>query len=123
MILPPPQNVEKYYAVVGVLEDWFLSLEVLESFLPRFFSGARRALEEAEDSEAKHLNRNAFKPRTEEWLKRELAKNLTREIDFYHFCRQRLHRQHMLLRTEGEWEDFGVKSAISGLRSLVQGWS
>ena len=35
------QNVEKYFAVVGVLEDFDMSLEVLESYLPRFFAGVR----------------------------------------------------------------------------------
>ena len=31
------RNVEKYFAVVGVLELLDLSLEVLENYVPRFF--------------------------------------------------------------------------------------
>ena len=32
-------NVEKHYAVVGVMEMWDETLEVLENTLPFFFSG------------------------------------------------------------------------------------
>ena len=33
--------MEDYYSVVGVLEDWDLSIKVLEEYLPRYFEGAR----------------------------------------------------------------------------------
>ena len=33
-------NVEKHYAVVGVLEDFNKTLTVLEHYIPRFFKGA-----------------------------------------------------------------------------------
>ena len=33
--------MDKYYAVIGVLEDWDKSLAVLEAFVPKFFRGAR----------------------------------------------------------------------------------
>ena len=33
-------NVEKNYAVVGVLEDMNKTLTVLEHYVPRFFKGA-----------------------------------------------------------------------------------
>ena len=33
-------NVEKHYAVVGVLEEFNKTLIVLEHFLPTFFKGA-----------------------------------------------------------------------------------
>ena len=32
--------VERQYAVVGVLEDWDVSLAVMERLVPRFFAGA-----------------------------------------------------------------------------------
>lgn len=35
------ENVEKYFAVVGVLEQMDKSLEVLENYVPRFFRNAR----------------------------------------------------------------------------------
>ena len=35
------ENVEKHYAVVGVLEEMNKTLTVLEHYVPRFFKGAR----------------------------------------------------------------------------------
>ena len=37
-------NVEKHYAVVGVMEMWDETLEVLENTLPFFFSGTVMSL-------------------------------------------------------------------------------
>ena len=34
------ENVEKHYAVVGVLEEMNKTLTVLEHYIPRFFKGA-----------------------------------------------------------------------------------
>ena len=34
------ENVEKHYAVVGILEDLNKTLTVLEHYVPRFFKGA-----------------------------------------------------------------------------------
>ena len=35
------ENVEKHYAVVGVLEELNKTLTVLEHYVPRFFNGAK----------------------------------------------------------------------------------
>ena len=40
------ENVEKSYRVVGVLEMWEDTLEVLENLLPYFFAGARNTYKE-----------------------------------------------------------------------------
>ncbi len=53
------QNVEKFFAVVGVLEDLDVSLQVLESYLPRYFSGAKAVL--ATNPAIRHVNRNIYK--------------------------------------------------------------
>ena len=34
------ENVEKHYAVVGILEEMNKTLTVLEHYVPRFFKGA-----------------------------------------------------------------------------------
>ena len=34
------RNVEKYFAVVGVLEDMSTTIKVLEGYIPRFFKQA-----------------------------------------------------------------------------------
>ncbi|XP_075225163.1 heparan sulfate 2-O-sulfotransferase pipe isoform X2 [Lycorma delicatula] len=88
--------VEKHYAVVGVLEDLNSTLTVLEYYIPRFFKGARQVYKEVEHF--KRINRNTFKPPVSEEVKDLVRKNFTREIEFYHFCRQRLHRQLIALR-------------------------
>jgi hypothetical protein len=36
------RNVEEHYAVVGILEEMDLTLQVLENYVPRFFSGATK---------------------------------------------------------------------------------
>ena len=47
------RNVEKYYAVVGVLEEMNKTLAVLEHYSPRFFAGAA----EIYQGEAQCVNR------------------------------------------------------------------
>lgn len=46
----------------------------------------------------KKINRNSFKPPVSEAIKEMVRKNFTREIEFYQFCRQRLHRQLRALK-------------------------
>lgn len=44
------------------------------------------------------INRNAFKPPVSEAVKQIVRSNFTREIEFYEFCKQRLHMQLRALR-------------------------
>lgn len=39
-----------------------------------------------------------MKPHISEDIKNMLRKNFTREIEFYQFCRQRLHKQYIALK-------------------------
>ena len=48
------QNVDRFYSVVGVLEELDLSLRVMEEFLPRYFAGASEVMERAD---FRHANR------------------------------------------------------------------
>ncbi|XP_073975569.1 heparan sulfate 2-O-sulfotransferase pipe [Rhodnius prolixus] len=89
--------VEKHYAVVGVLEDLNSTLTVLEHYIPKFFKGATKTYQEQVESYQK-INRNSFKPPVSEEVKDMVRRNFTREIEFYHFCRQRLHRQLLALK-------------------------
>lgn len=89
--------VEENYAVVGVLEDLNSTLTVLEHYIPRFFKGARQVYRD-EVERFKGINRNIFKPPVSEEVKEIVRRNFTREIEFYHFCRQRLHRQLLALQ-------------------------
>lgn len=84
--------VEKHYAVVGVLEDLNTTLTVLENYVPKFFKGASEIYWD-EISKYNTINRNTFKPQVDEKVKEIVRKNFTKEIEFYEFCKQRLHKQ------------------------------
>ena len=43
----------------------------------------------------KTINRNIYKPPVSQHVKNILRKNFTNEIDFYEFCKQRLHKQYV----------------------------
>ena len=36
------RNVEQHYAVVGILEEMDVTLQVLEKYVPKFFGGASK---------------------------------------------------------------------------------
>jgi len=46
------------------------------------------------------INRNIYKPKTAEATKDIVRKNFTRELEFYDFCKQRLHKQYMALNLD-----------------------
>ena len=87
-------NVEKYYAVVGVLENMEDTLRVLEQYVPDFFDGALKVYQA---SPKKKTNQNMLKPQVSRTIKQLLAKNMTYEFDFYEFCRQRLYKQYLAI--------------------------
>ncbi|KAF2901601.1 hypothetical protein ILUMI_04588 [Ignelater luminosus] len=89
--------VEQHYAVVGVLEDLNSTLTVLEHYVPRFFKGAFEVYWD-EISRYNTINRNTFKPPVSEEVKEIVRRNFTKEIEFYQFCKQRLHKQLFALR-------------------------
>ncbi|XP_017127264.1 heparan sulfate 2-O-sulfotransferase pipe isoform X3 [Drosophila gunungcola] len=86
--------VEQQYAVVGVLEDLNTTLSVLEKYVPRFFEGVRDIYATSAEYLTK-INKNNFKPPVSEHVKDIVRRNFTNEIEFYQFCRQRLHKQYL----------------------------
>ncbi|XP_037718595.1 heparan sulfate 2-O-sulfotransferase pipe-like isoform X2 [Drosophila subpulchrella] len=86
--------VEQQYAVVGVLEDLNTTLSVLEKYVPRFFEGVREIYATSAEYLTK-INKNNFKPPVSEHVKDIVRRNFTNEIEFYQFCRQRLHKQYL----------------------------
>lgn len=44
------------------------------------------------------INKNAFKPPVDEKIKDIVRRNFTKEIEFYEFCKQRLHKQYIALK-------------------------
>ena len=110
-------NLEKHYAVVGLASDLERSLAVMESYLPRYFSGAvsiyRRlpktefgqefrsneaAVVVANASDAVKAVASAAHPSSLLIISKEanaiLSRNMSLEIDFYNFAQQRLLAQH-----------------------------
>ena len=108
------ENVEKHYAVVGVLEEMNKTLTVLEHYVPRFFKGARDVYYSELQNDLRSfyptslfildevqkyskINRNIYKPPVSDETKKLVRQNFTREIEFFEFCKQRLHKQYMAL--------------------------
>ena len=88
-------NVERYYAVVGVLEKWDDTLRVLENYVPRFFTNARKVYKEMMHN--KPQNKNKWKIKAAKEIKDMIRGNFTTEIEFYNFCKQRLYRQMLTI--------------------------
>ena len=95
------KNVEKYYAVVGVLEELEKSILVLEKFTPKYLDKASlvyREMIKTRDADKHSLNKNIYKPKSiPKHLTRNLLQNFTLEMEFYTFCKARLHKQYISL--------------------------
>lgn len=87
------ENVEKFYVVVGVLEEVNKTLSVLEAELPEFFPDALRLYHENEEIRKKEM-RNAYKLPVSDEVLDMVTRNFTREIEFYEFIRGRLDAQY-----------------------------
>ena len=46
------------------------------------------------------INRNIYKPPVAEETKNIVRKNFTRELEFFDFCKQRLHKQYLALNLD-----------------------
>ena len=89
-------NVEKYYAVIGILEKWQESLQVFEHYIPAFFTDASRIYNEI--MREKPVNANKFKPKVPKYIKEQLRTNFTMELEFYEFCKQKFYRQYLAIK-------------------------
>ncbi|CRK94723.1 CLUMA_CG008223, isoform A [Clunio marinus] len=86
--------VETQYSVVGILEDMDTTLTVFEKYIPQFFAGASEIYHN-EIQKFNKINKNSFKSPVSEEVKNLLRQNFSREIEFYNFCKQRLHTQFL----------------------------
>ena len=85
------KNVEKYYNVVGVTEYMNVTLDVLEAKMPEYFQNAKIVYN---DEVKTYQWRNNYKLPVSDEVKHILRRNFTNEIEFYEFCKQRLHLQY-----------------------------
>ncbi|KAM7356283.1 heparan sulfate 2-O-sulfotransferase pipe [Cochliomyia hominivorax] len=109
------RTVEKEYAVVGTWEDTNITLSVLENYVPRYFRGATKMYYGGLNANIQ--NSNPFKPHISEEIKQMVRKNFTREIEFYQFCRQRLHKQYLALK-QTELRELAIKEEEKKLSFL-----
>uniref|UniRef100_A0A6P4F837 Heparan sulfate 2-O-sulfotransferase pipe n=2 Tax=Drosophila rhopaloa TaxID=1041015 RepID=A0A6P4F837_DRORH len=93
------RTVETEYAVVGTWEDTNITLSVLEAYIPRYFRNAKVAYYLGKDRLSR-VNRNNVTRIVSDETRLILRKNLTNEIEFYEFCKQRLYLQYAAL-TQG----------------------
>ena len=85
------QNVEKYYQVLGITEYMNMTLDVLEAKMPEYFENAKFVYN---NEVRKYQWKNNYKLPVSNEVKDILKHNFTNEIEFYEFCKQRLHIQH-----------------------------
>ena len=81
------QNVQKYYGVVGIMEDMESYFQLLEARYPQLFSGATTVYRNAT---ARNVN-TKFSHSMKETTRLRLHEFLKCEYDFYRFIKQRLY--------------------------------
>ena len=81
---------------MGVTELFNQSIQVLENHLPRYFRGVDQVI--SNNPNILKTNTNGFKPKVSREIKLAMAANMTREIDFYLYAKQRLLRQYLSLQ-------------------------
>ena len=95
------ENVEKFYSVVGVIEKINKTLAVFQKELPEVFPGALQLYHDNKEITRKQI-RNAYKLSVSKEAYTMVAKNFTREIEFYEFVKQRLDQQYLKHYSDGE---------------------
>lgn len=84
------ENVERYYSVVGLLEEMPLSSKVLQSYIPRFFKNVTSI---PLSSGSKKVNVDKTKPSVSDGILSILRSRLVEDYEFYDFVKKRLHLQ------------------------------
>ncbi|KDR15463.1 uronyl 2-sulfotransferase-like [Zootermopsis nevadensis] len=89
-------NVERYFPVVGILEELNATLALLEKRLPYFFRGVQKIY--FQDLMEPRHNRNPKRPQhVSRSTRKYLEKALDSEYDFYYWLRARLLQQRSAL--------------------------
>ena len=91
-------HVEKYFAVVGIMERWQESLKLFENYIPAYFKDARKIYNGRYKRNKDNINKNNFKYYVPEYIKNVIAKNFTKELEFYDFCKQRFQKQLLAIQ-------------------------
>ncbi|CAL4164492.1 unnamed protein product, partial [Meganyctiphanes norvegica] len=86
-------TVEKYYSVVGVLEEWTKSFKVLQHYLPGFFKSPSKTLNDYIAAGHSKANKGTNRKKVSESSKAALRKAFKEDMEFYDFIKQRLFLQ------------------------------
>lgn len=70
------------------------TLQVLENYVPRFFSGASQAYYDARYARRHENSDIKAKPALSQQVLDKLKGSLSTEYELYHFCQQRLYHQY-----------------------------
>ncbi|XP_076059452.1 uronyl 2-sulfotransferase homolog pip-like [Oratosquilla oratoria] len=84
------RHVEMYYSVVGLIEEFPLSMKVLQEYVPRFWSNVTSS--KLSTGKMKR-NRASAHPDVSPDTLRRLRDLLREDLEFYSFVKQRLHKQ------------------------------
>ena len=66
--------------------------------LEAYYSESEMSMLGADGKSAMTVNKNTFKPKVSQELRDEISKVMSREIQFYYFCKQRLRKQYLALK-------------------------
>ena len=84
--------VEENFSVVGILENLNKTFYALENYVPRFFENIKKTFDTSKE-DSKYKNVNPHKKNITDQLRTSLRQKFSNEVEFYEFCKQRLHRQ------------------------------
>ncbi|XP_076802342.1 uronyl 2-sulfotransferase-like [Clavelina lepadiformis] len=87
------KNVEKYFTVVGIVEDYNNTLKLLEKVFPRFFGGMFQVYQKMNLKRDLPHARTAHKVDAPQYLKAKLRQELHFQVEFYEFVRKRFYEQ------------------------------
>lgn len=89
------RNIDQYYSVVGVLEQFNRSLHVLENTVPRYFTNLGQMYALNVNSMLK--NKNSAKRRVSDASRHLLRVKLSADYDLYEYIKTRLLNQYQRL--------------------------
>ncbi|KAG7173230.1 Heparan sulfate 2-O-sulfotransferase hst-2-like [Homarus americanus] len=87
------QVVSEDYSVVGLVKHMELTLQLMETLVPRYLTGALKIYENIRQREHMIVNKNQKKPEVPTVIQKELSRRMVYDLDFYNFLEQRLFEQ------------------------------
>ncbi|KAK3881992.1 hypothetical protein Pcinc_013596 [Petrolisthes cinctipes] len=105
--------VSEEYSVVGLVEHMDLSLTLMETLVPRYFTGAVRIYKKIKKVD-NNININHQKPQVSLAIKKKLMRMFSNDMDLYNFVEQRLFQQRPTVK------QFYCQQVYSYLRSSTE---